>query len=235
MALLVLFVGFGWFDRSEEAGLSFGERRRLLVISDAGPVVVTTGGENRAHHRDSFLVRRPTVELATDGDEAVLRITCDTAWPCRATTTIEATPGIELVVIATGGTVQVSTFSGDLTVFADGGDVYLGPLSGSARVVSGTGDVDGFGLALDQLTVEVDRAAMNLEFAESPSTVVLTNEQGIVDLTVPDTGYDLTVFAEDDVADQVEIGVGADPSTDATVSIRSGGPVTVSPFDDESR
>ncbi len=200
------------------------------MVSDAGPVVVTSGDENRASHTDSFLIRRPTIELATDGDEAVLRVLCDTMWPCRATTTIEVQPGTELLVIAADGTVQISSFSGDLTVFSDHDDVYLGPVSGSARVVSATGNVAGFGLQLDQLTVELDDAAMDLEFAASPETVVLTNDRGVVDLVVPDTGYDLMVFTEDELADQVDLQVGTDPNTPATVSIRSGGAVRVLPF-----
>lgn len=233
--LLVLFFGFGWLDRTEEAGLSFGDRRRIVVVSDAGPVVVRSGEENRARHVDSFLLRGPTVELATDDDEAVFRIRCDTAWPCRATTEVQVRPDVELVVISSGGTVLVSSFDGDLTVFADHDDVNLGPVSGSARVVSGTGDVAGFGLALDQLTVEVDSASMGLEFATTPASVVLTNERGLVDLALPDTGYDFTVITPDEVAERVDIGVAAAPSSGSSVSIRSGGPVTVEPFVETGR
>ncbi|MEZ5229475.1 MAG: hypothetical protein R2710_23280 [Acidimicrobiales bacterium] len=230
-AVLVVFFGFGWLDRSDEASLSFGDRRRIVVVSDAGPVEVRSGTENRASHSDSFLVRRPTVELANDGDEAVFRVRCETRWPCRATTSIEVVPGTELVVIADAGAVQVHSFAGNLTVFSDRDDVLLGPIAGSARVVSATGDVAGFGLALEQLTVELDDASMALEFAAPPLTVVLTNDSGNVDLVVPDTGYDLTVVTDDDMADQVDVGVGAAAETGSTVSIRSGGPVTVSPFD----
>ncbi len=230
VVLAALFFGFGWLGRTDEASLGFGDRRRIVIVSDAGPVNVISGDENLASHIDSFLVRRPTIELATDDDEAVLRVLCDTRWPCRAATTIEVKPGTELLVISSGGTVQVSSFSGDLTVFSDHDDVYLGPLAGSARVVSATGDVVGFGLTLQQLTVQLDDAAMDLEFAASPESVVLTNERGVVDLVVPDTGYAVTVFTEDDLADLVDLQIGTDPDTPSTVSIRSGGAVTVAPF-----
>ncbi len=233
--LAIVFFGFGWLDRGDDAALSFEDRRRIMIVSDAGPVTITSGDENRASHTDSFLIRRPTIELATDDDEAIFRIRCETAWPCRSTTEVEVKPGVELVVIATGGIVQVNSFSGDLTIFSEHDDVYLGPVSGSARVVSATGDVAGFGLELEALPVEVDHSDIDLDFVESPRTVVLTNDEGTVDLDLPDTGYDLSVRTADELADQVEIGVGADSSTGATVSIRSGGAVTVSPGEEPNQ
>ena len=231
----MVFFGFGWLDRTEDAELSFGDRRRIVVVSDAGPVSVVSGDENRARHVDSFLLRRPTIELGTDDDEAVFRIRCDTSWPCRANTEIEVVPGVELVIISTNGTVQITSFSGDLTVFSDHDDVYMGPVSGSARVVSTSGDIAGFGLGLEQLTVEVGDAEMDLEFALPPLSVVLNNSQGDVALWLPDSGYRLMVRTENESVEQVDIQVGVDEASDATVSIRSGGAVTVLPFVEEKR
>lgn len=245
--VIVGFFGFGWLDRTEEASLTFGDLRRIVVISDAGPVEVASGEENRAHHVDSFMLRGPTIELATDDDEAVFRVRCETSWPCRATTSIEVKPGTELLVIATGGTVQVSSFSGDLTVFASAGEVLLGPVAGSARVVSDDGDVAGFGLSLDELTVEVDDAELDLEFAQSPASVVLTSDRGSVDLSLPDTGYDLRLPEPDERDAAIDLQLRAD-ATDAssasaqttettdegpgTVAIRANGTITVRPFEE---
>ncbi len=231
VALVATFFVFGWLDRSALETVDLGAARRIVVISDAGPVGVTVGETNQLDHGDSWLVQRPTFELDRDDDEVVVRLRCDTAWPCRSAAAVRVVSGTELVVVADGGTVTVERFDGELTVFAGHDQVALGPVRGSARVVAGSGDVLGNGLGLGQLTVEVDRAEIDLEFAESPQSVVITSAEGPVRLRVPDTGYDVAVRVGEDRVDDVAIGVDAVPGADAMISIRGSGPVVVDPFE----
>ncbi len=230
IAAVSLFFVFGWFDRSALETVDLGSTRRIVVISDAGPVRVTEAGANQVDHRDSWLIHRPTVELGRDDDEVIVRLRCDTSWPCRSAASVRVVPGIELVVIANNGTVTVERFDGALTVFADHDQVALGPIRGSARVVAGTGDISGAGMALGQLSVDVDRASIDLEFSQPPQSVVVTSAEGPVRLSVPDTGYDVAVRVVEDRVDDVEIGVASVAGADAIISIRGSGPVVVEPF-----
>jgi hypothetical protein len=232
--VVVAFFVFGWSDRSTVEVIELGAPRRVIVVSDAGPVVVRTSDSNRVTHSDSWVVRGPTVDLGSDQDESVVRIRCVTRFPCRSATTVDLVPGVELVVISLRDAVDVASFDGALTVFSEGGDVVLGPLRGSARVVSAAGRIDGFGLRATELTVEVDRAAIDLQFDSAPTSVVLTSVAGPIRLETPDTGYDVMVRTGPANANRVDVEVANVPGAASTVSIRSDGPVSILPFEPPS-
>lgn len=225
-----VFLALGWADRSDVGTIDTGLVGRMLVISDAGPVEVTRGEQNRVTHSDSWLVRPPQIEVVADDDEAVVRIRCRTSWPCRSAVKVETRPGVELVVIAADGGVQLESFEGALTVFADQGEIVAGPLVGSARLVNGSAGVRGFGLGLTELTVDVDEAPIDVQFAQSPSSVVLSSAEGPIRLEVPDTGYQFTIRTPEDSVDDVDISLISTDTSDAQISIRTDGPITVVPF-----
>lgn len=233
ITLVALFFLIGWMDRSRVVENEFGTPRRAFVVSDAGPVSVTTGTTVRVTQYDSWLLSQPLIEQGVDDDEVVLRVSCPGSFPCRSRLSIEVPPGTELVVIATGGPVQLDGFEGDLTVFASGNDINLGPVRGSARIVSDTGDVAGHGMGLGALTVEVDRASMDLEFARAPESVILTAASGVIRLAVPDEGYRLAIRPEENQEERVRTEIEVDERAEETIAIRSEGTIAVVPFEED--
>ncbi len=232
LGVVVLFFVLGWSDRSRTGEFALGDIRRVVVVTDAGPIEVRTGSVNRVRHADTWLLRGPEVESILDQDEAVIRVRCRTSFPCRSSVWIETVPGVELVVISADDVVTAPTFDGALTVFSGDSDVALGPIKGSARVVTGRGDVSADGLELAELTVEVDRSRIDVEFAASPASVVLTSARGPVRLAVPDTGYQISIRAAEERTDEVDVQVASVEESESQIAILSEGTVEVVAFEE---
>lgn len=222
LALTVFLVG-GWLDRSEIGQQSLGATRRLLVISDAGPVVVTTGSAITVTHRDSWLLSRPEIEIAEGPNETVVRTRCTGFTPCRSTLSVTVPAGIELVVVASQGGAHIEDFEGQVTVFSGSTDglVTLGPLSGTARVVAGGGTVEGFGLSLGELDVEVVDARVRLEFVQAPSALSIRGGRGSTELSLPVDEYEVGVST----TKTLDVDIESTPGASRTVNIVTEGSV----------
>lgn len=226
-AAVSLFFLAGWFDRSEQAVSDLGAPTRVLLVSDAGPVEIVTADTARLTRRDSWLVSRPQVEMATVDDEVVVRVTCPGRFPCRSLLRLEAPAGVELVVVATRGIVDVTSFDGRLTVFTTASDgVVMGPIAGSARVVSRDGVIRGSSLRAEELDIAVEDARVEVSFALPPDSVVVSAGEDLVALEVPDQLYRLEVETD---SSTVEIGIDEATTADRQIVIRSDGPVRVVP------
>ena len=98
--LLSVFLVGGWLDRSAEERLGLIDTQRLVVISDAGPVVVQAAEVLTLTHQDSWLISEPKLEIVEGDAETVVRSRCSGAFPCRSALTVTVPAGIELVVVA---------------------------------------------------------------------------------------------------------------------------------------
>jgi hypothetical protein len=224
-ALVSIFFLLGWFDRSEVGTFSLGQPDRILLVSDAGTVEVVAGNEAAISHNDSWLFSRPRIESAERSGEAVVRVTCPGHFPCRSTVTLTAPTGVELVVVATNGVVDINRFDGKLTVFSTSNDVVLASSSGSARIFSRNGSVRGFGLGFAEIDVETEDSAVELRYAVAPDSVVIRGDETKIEVALPKARYRVRI---DTTSTEVDVGFNSTESSERFIVIRSRGPVRLS-------
>lgn len=210
-----LIAFLGWFDRSAAESVELGTPSRIIVVSDAGPVRLSTGPTSTVTHRDSWVVSQPKFEISIDGAAVLIRVVCDTKMPCRSSIDLQVT-GTPDVLIVAEGFVDVDRFEGKLSILSSKDGVALGPISGSVRVVS-TESVVGYGLRTDLL----DISANNDVYLSFGDRYVPHRIQ------VLDTDGDVRPTEDDDVT----IGVQSDGEADRSIAIRAGGEVSLLSFE----
>ena len=223
-----LFFLFGWFDQSLQATLSVDTPTRLVIVSDAGRVELSSipvGEATIIERRDSWLFSEPRFEMAEADGEAMVRVSCPGRFPCRSDLRAEVPVGTEVVVVATRGVVDVRGHDGSLSIYTSSTDgVVLGPIAGSARILSSDGPVNGFHLALDDLEVAVQQSSVRVSFARSPSSVVVSGSENLVQIGLPQRFYRVDV--ETDSA-SVIVDVNQSINSNRGIDVASKGPVRV--------
>lgn len=223
-----LFLLFGWFDQSSVTSLSIDSSTRLVIVSDAGGVELSSvpaGESTLITRRDSWLFSEPVFESAQDDGATVVRVSCPGRFPCRSDLRAEVPAGTEVVIFATSGIVDVRGHRGLLAVYSSSSDgVLLGPISGSARVLSNEGPVSGFHLALGDLEVAVQQSPVRISFGRPPSTVVVTGSDDLVQIGLPQRFYRVDV--ETDSA-SVIVDVNQSANSNRGIDVVSKGPVRV--------
>jgi hypothetical protein len=133
-----------------------------IVVGD-GPVSVTeehrysSGKPNTAHHVEGQTLR--LTESGCGDDDA----RCDVGYTIR----------------------MPESISVDIT--AQAGAVKLDGLAGNLRVTTEAGAVEGRGLSSDQVVIQTDAGAADLEFVEPPTLSRTTTNLGAVKLRLPGT------------------------------------------------
>lgn len=223
-----LFFLSGWFDQSIEQTLEVDAPTRLVIVSDAGPVGVSSieaGQAAAITRRDSWLFSEPRFETVESVGETVVRVTCPGRFPCRSALHAEVPVGTEVIVVATTGVVDVQSHTGSLTVYSSASDgVVLGPVGGSARIVSRGGPISGFHLALDDLDVEADQSPVRISFSASPMSVRVSGSEELVQIAVPQRFYRVDIETG---SASVEVGVHQSINSDRGIEVVANGPVQV--------
>ena len=223
-----LFFLFGWFDQSIEQTLEVDASIRLVIISDAGPVEVSSieaGQPTAVTRNDSWLFSEPQFETMESAGETVVRVTCPGRFPCRSALRVEVPVGVEVVVVATTGVVDVQNHSGSLLVYSSASEgVVLGPVGGSARIVSRGGPISGFHLTLDDLELEADQSPVRVSFSKSPTSVRVSGSEELVQIALPQRFYRVDIEAG---SASVEVGVNQSINSDRAIEVVSKGPVQV--------
>lgn len=232
VVIVLMTAALAWFDRSEVYEIDIGPASRILLVNDAGPIRIRStpdGSMNAGLTRyDSWLLDRPRLEVETDttstSNEVAVRITCQRTFGCRSSTELSVPAGIELVVVATAGMVEVDRFDGALTVYASDDGLVLGPVGGSLRIVS-AGPVRGNDLVTEEIDLLVADDRVELGFVTAPSAISI--EAGVEPVVVAlptDEPYRIDV---DTGAGAQRVDVVSDPDAERVVVIRSLGPVSV--------
>ena len=230
--LVLVFAGVamaGWFDKSEATLVELGSPQRILFVNDAGPVMVRTVEDDRVGsgsslvHADSWLFSRPQVQIESDLDGVVVRLSCRPRFPCRSSAELVVQPGVELVVVSTDGLLEVSRFEGDMTLYGSGRGVVVGPIVGSARIVS-DGPIRGFDLFLTELNVLAGAEEVDLTFARSPAELTVETGVGPVRLVLPNRQFHLDV---ETASEDTQLEVRTSETANRVIVVRALGPVVV--------
>jgi hypothetical protein len=172
---------------------------------------------------------RPTRHRAeVEGSTLVVRSSC--TWiPIWCGVDYHVTVPADLLITASAdnGRLTVRDITGDVTADSDNGSVELVRLSGVVRASSDNGRVTGTGLRSPSIEADTDNGRVSLTFAESPTTVIATSDNGRVEVVVPDTTDTYLVEAQTDNG-STDVGVRTDPESDRTIlAATDNGSVTV--------
>ena len=249
--VVLAILASGWLTSSARPVEAFGSVRSILVVSDAGPVRVrslplvdeaTLGeltevlpgvGDEPAtidtsgvlvRSTQSWLLRRPVTETLERDGELVVRVTCQTRLPCRASVEIFVPVGVQLTVVAADSMVEVDSFDGALQVFAGEKGVELGSVTGSAGVVS-DGPVRGSTLGPAEMTIQVVDGPVQLTYLDVPDLVAVTAVDAAVDIELPAS----TEYVVDVPSENSTVGVESGDGEEHRVFVRSDGRVVVEP------
>ncbi len=249
LGVIVLVVAASsWLARSSRSITGFEAAGTVLIVNDAGPVRVRSlaslgadvdgveaasddsgaaaiaAGGLVVRSSDSWLLRRPVVESLFEDGGLVVRVTCPGRLPCRASLEIFVADGVELTVVAASDMVEVDSFDGSLLVFSGDEGVVLGSVSGSVSVVS-DGPVRGSSLGPSELTVDVVDDLVEIAYLDAPTVLAVNGGAGAISIELPgDVDY-----AVDIEAPAPDVSVDVDDLSERRVSVRSSGPVVVSP------
>ena len=175
---------------------------------------------------------RPTevTQRVVDG-VLVLRGRCpalSSPW-CRADFTVEVPADRPVRIDGSEGSVVVEGLTGPVRVDNDNGSIDLVDLAGDVEVTNDNGRIVGRRLRAPTLRTDNDNGTIDLTFAEPPTSVTATNDNGSITVSIPD-GDALYRVDLDAGNGSVRNDVRTDPASDRVIDLRSGnGSVRVLP------
>ncbi len=237
LAMVAAFwAATAWLQRTEQGTVALDPSGPVSVTSDAGPVTVDAiepmaqprpwsdpGDVARVSYRADWLLSGPDVATSDQGAGPDVTVTCDTAWPCRASTTVEVASSRSVAVEAAHD-VLVGPVDGALRLVAHRqGRILLGAVGGTVAASTESGAVRGYGLRSSAVTVDTEAGPVELTFANRPQRVEVTAGSEPVTIGLPAGSYAVTVEGGTSVA----VNVGQSADADSAIVVRTSGPVRI--------
>jgi hypothetical protein len=146
---------------------------------------------------------------------------------CSVDVTARVPAGVRLVVTSDNGRQQIRNMSGDVTVSSDNGDLHVSGISGALSMTTDNGDVAASELTSPRVRLDTDNGSARLSFAQAPTSVTTTADNGdvIVDLPNPEVAYDVHTSTDNGT---VSTPIKTDPTSGRRISATSdNGNITV--------
>jgi hypothetical protein len=131
---------------------------------------------------------------------------------CQVSLTVTLPHGMTVQASSQLGDVTVTGITGPVSVTDSLGEIQLDNLAGPVTATAVGGDIDGFGLTSSHASLTADLGDINLAFTAPPTSILATDQEGDITLTVPAT-------ADYRVTAQSQLG-----STSVTVPRSAGSP-----------
>ncbi|MGD9695892.1 MAG: DUF4097 family beta strand repeat-containing protein [Thermoleophilia bacterium] len=213
--------------------------RVVEVVSDDGSVTVTRSRRPRlaVAARLSIGLRAPRHDVRRRGDRLVVRGGCPGfAGRCGVGYAVEVTPGVDVVVRASEGSVSVQDVTGSvdiradngrvvanriggaLTVHARNGGVRLADIDGALRAESRNGRIAAGGLRSPSVRAATRNGRVTLDFDRAPRSVSAGTRNGDVQVVVPD-GPAAYAVSLDSANGRERLGVRADPDSPRRIDL----------------
>jgi DUF4097 and DUF4098 domain-containing protein YvlB len=200
------------------------------IGTDNGSIEIVggTGDEIRLVVEISHGIRRTSHRAAVDGSTLVVRSSCPilSSW-CHVDYRLEVPAEVALVARIDNGRLTVRDLDGGVDVDGDNGSIELTRLSGSVTASTDNGRLVATGLRSGTVLADSDNGRVSLGFAEPPSTVQATTDNGSVEIVLP-VGSESYRVDVDTHHGSTDVGVRTDPSSDRVIVGRTNnGSVTV--------
>lgn len=105
---------------------------------------------------------------------------------CRASFTVRIPADRPVMVNADDGSIEISGIDGVLNLENDNGRIEFDDIGGNITVSNDNGRIVGTGLRSSVVTADNDNGGIDLTFASSPTLVHVENDNGSIEVAVPD-------------------------------------------------
>ena len=235
IGLLIAVVSVAWatfaaitVSARQEASESttYSGVQRLTVDTDDADVALTaaSGDVTRVDQRVQWSFRRPTVSVAYNGNQLIIRSHCpfQLVWSCSVRLTVEL-PSATAVDVHTGsGNIAVAGLTAGATLTTSDGNVKTTGVLGNLTLRSSNGDVTATDTRSDHVDASSSDGSVRVDLASSATEVRATSSNGNVTVLVPDQpGVAYQVNSHTGNGSQT-VSVRTDPSSPKHITARSG-------------
>lgn len=152
--------------------------------------------------------------LRLDADCPLVPVWCEVAYTVTVPADLPVTADLD------NGRLTLRDLTGAVTADGDNGRIELLRLGGEVRVQNDNGTIEGVGLRSSIVDTDSDNGRISLDFAEPPTFVTATSDNGRVEVVVPDGAEAYRVDARSDNG-STDVAVRTDPAGDRSITAHS--------------
>lgn len=211
-------------EASESA--SYSSVQSLTVDTDDADVALTaaSGDATRVEQKVQWSYRRPTVSVAHNGNQLIIRSHCpfQLVWSCSVHLTVELPPSTAVDVHTGSGNIAVAGLTAGATLTTSDGNVKTTGVVGNVTMRSSNGNVTATDTGSEHVDASSSNGSVRVDLASSPTEVRATSSNGNVTVLVPDQpGVAYQVSSHTGNGSQT-VSVRTDPSSPKHITARSG-------------
>jgi len=205
--------------------------KTIEIHNSGGPVRVegSTGNDVTVNGSVRRGLRAPSHSETVTGDKLVLNGSCPSMMTafCNLDYTVRVPANVDVVVRASGGSIQLVDITGKVDASSSGGGVRVSGSTGDLRLRASGGGITGTALRSSTVDASSSGGGVRLNFAAAPASVVADSSGGGVTVEVPNTTetYQLRVSSS---GGSVSTPIRTDPASARIIDAHAtGGGVTV--------
>jgi hypothetical protein len=193
-------------------------------------VVGSAGAEVSVEARITHGIRRTRHHARVEGGVLRLSTECPPGPPLWCNVDYRIVVPSRLAVEATtrNGSIEVRDVDGAVTAHTSNGAVRAARLGGHADLRTSNGSIEGRGLQGPSVSARTSNGAVELAFADPPTTVDARTSNGAVEVVVPHDATTYRVDVRTSWVGSTDVAVRSDPSSPRSITARtSNGSITV--------
>ena len=204
---------------------SYGGVQSLTVDTDDADVALTaaSGDATRVDQKVQWSFRRPTVSVAHNGNQLIIRSHCpfQMVWSCSVHLTVELPPATAVDVHTGSGNIAVAGLTAGATLSTSDGNIKATHIVGDLTMRSSNGNVTATETRSEHIDASSSDGSVRVDLASSATEVRATTSNGNVTVLVPDQpGVAYQVSSHAGNGSQT-VSVSTDPSSPRHITARS--------------
>lgn len=208
------------------ASASYSGVQSLTVDTDDSNVALTAvaGDAIRVEQKVQWSFRRPTVSVAHNGNQLIIRSHCpfQLVWSCSVRLNVQLPPATAVDVHTGSGNIAVTGLTAGATLTTSDGNVNTTDVLGNLAMRSSNGNVTATDTRSEHVDASSSDGNVRVDLASSPTEVSATSSNGNVTVLVPDQpGVTYQVSSHTGNGSQA-VSVRTDPSSARHITARSG-------------
>ena len=204
---------------------SYSGIRSISVDTDDADVTITaaSGDAVRVEQKVQWSFRRPTVSVAPNGNQLIIRSHCpfQLVWSCYVHLTVELPPSTAVDVHTGSGNIAAAGLTAGASLTTSDGNIKATGVIGNLTLRSSNGNVTATDSRSQAIDASSSDGTVRVDLASSPTEVHATSSNGNVTVLVPDEpGVAYQVSSHTGNGGQT-VAVRTDPSSPRHITARS--------------
>jgi DUF4097 and DUF4098 domain-containing protein YvlB len=197
----------------------------ITVDTDDADVTITaaSGDATRFDQQVQWSFRRPTVSVAQNGNQLIIRSHCpfQLVWSCSVRLAVQLPPSTAVEVHTGSGNIAVAGLTAGATLTTSDGSIKATGVVGNLTMRSSNGNVTATDTRSETIDAASSDGSVRVDVASSPTEVRATSSNGNVTVLVPDqpgVAYQVTSHTGNGSR---TVAVRTDPSSPRHITARS--------------